>query len=69
MRTDVKREDRERFDLGLDRKYIWADSPICHYCARCNFMDPEFDKDKCNECGSTHKNFLGVDALVWRERE
>lgn len=69
MRTDVKKEDIESFDLGLDRKYIWADSPICHYCSRCNFMDPAFDAKICDECGCEYKNFKGVDALAWRERE
>ena len=69
MITEVKKEDIESFDLGTERKCIWADSPICHYCARNNFMDPEFDHGKCEECGSTHKNFLGVEALIWRERE
>ena len=74
MRTEVTKQDIESFDLGLDRKYIWADSPICHYCARCNSRDLEFDEDKCNECvhgkygrmtGINH--FLGIQCVTWKE--
>lgn len=67
MITEAKRSDIEDFNLGSERKYIWADSNICHYCARYVYPDKAFDDGKCEGCGYTYSKFLGVEALTWRE--
>jgi hypothetical protein len=60
--------------------FVCADSPICEYCARKHYPDPDFDEDLCEFCyhrqGSYRStftcyedNFLGIQCVTTDPRD
>jgi hypothetical protein len=65
MITEVTKDDIVSLNRAEEKKYIHADSPVCHYCARYVFNDPDFDSEMCETCGN-YENFLGIECITWK---
>ena len=71
MYTELTEKERKSIlgNANFKGTFVCADSPVCHYCARNMFNDPDFDSGMCEECGDDYSNFLGIQCITWEDED